>query len=112
MRTMPRPPPESIFQHMTPPELHQRAVRPQEIPDLSVPPGTTAPADLELIVNGETLTVPADSTVADLLESLALDPRTVVVEHNGLILRERSEVASRCLRANDVLEIVHFVGGG
>jgi sulfur carrier protein len=97
---------------MTPPVLHQRAVGPQEIPDPSIPPGATARTDLELIVNGEALSVAADSTVADLLNRLALDPRTVVVEHNGTILRERAEVASRRLRANDVLEIVHFVGGG
>jgi thiamine biosynthesis protein ThiS len=56
--------------------------------------------------------VPADFTVADLLRRLVLDPRTVVVEHNGAILRERGDAESCRLRANDVLEIVHFVGGG
>jgi sulfur carrier protein len=107
-----RPLPASIFPHMTPPELYQRAVGPHETPDRSIPQEAAARRELELTVNGEKLAAPRDSTVADLLERLGLDPRTVVVEHNGAILRERAAAASCRLRANDVLEIVHFVGGG
>jgi thiamine biosynthesis protein ThiS len=68
--------------------------------------------ELALTVNGAVRTVPSGFTVADLLASLDLDPRTVVVEHNGTILRERSSFASLELAADDSLEIVHFVGGG
>jgi len=67
---------------------------------------------LALTVNGAARAVPAGSTVADLLASLALDARTVVVERNGEIVRDRSSFASLELAADDSLEIVHFVGGG
>jgi sulfur carrier protein len=50
--------------------------------------------------------------LADLLASLELDARTVVVERNGIILRDRSSFASLGLAADDSIEIVHFVGGG
>ena len=67
---------------------------------------------LALTVNGVVRTVPAGFTVADLLASLELDGRTVVVERNGTILRDRSSFASLALSADDSIEIVHFVGGG
>ena len=79
-------------------------------------PSTLVPEDvsqqLALTVNGVLRAVPAGFTVADLLGSLELDARTVVIEHNGTILRDRSSFASLQLSAQDSLEIVHFVGGG
>jgi len=68
--------------------------------------------DVVLIVNGAEKRVPAGWSLADLLASLKLDARTVVIERNGIILRERSSFASLELAADDSLEIVHFVGGG
>ena len=67
---------------------------------------------IALTVNGSERRIPAGWTLADLLASLALDARTIVVEHNGTILRERSSFASLELTSDDSLEIVHFVGGG
>ena len=67
---------------------------------------------IALTVNGGERRIPAGWTLADLLASLALDARTIVVEHNGTILRERSSFASLELTSDDSLEIVHFVGGG
>lgn len=76
--------------------------------------GATAVAEREisLTVNGAERRIPAGWTVADFLASLDLDARTIVVEHNGTIVRERSSFASLELSADDSLEIVHFVGGG
>lgn len=65
-----------------------------------------------LTVNGDQRRVPAGWSLADLLASLELDARTVVIERNGTILRDRSSFASVGLVADDSLEIVHFVGGG
>ena len=65
-----------------------------------------------LSVNGTEKRVPAGWTLEDLLASLGLDARSIVIEHNGTILRDRSSYASLELRADDTLEIVHFVGGG
>jgi thiamine biosynthesis protein ThiS len=65
-----------------------------------------------LTVNGDERRIPAGWSLADLLASLELDARTVVIERNGTILRDRSSFASVGLVADDSLEIVHFVGGG
>jgi len=43
---------------------------------------------------------------------LDLDPRMIVVEHNGEILRRDVSAASHRLRSGDIVELVHFVGGG
>jgi thiamine biosynthesis protein ThiS len=64
------------------------------------------------VVNGEPRAVPAGSTMGDLLRSLELDPRMVVVEHNREILRDRARYDTLHLSADDTIEIVHFVGGG
>lgn len=69
-------------------------------------------ATVALTVNGAERRIPPGSTLADLLASLELDPRLVVVEHNGTIRRDRSAFASLKLSADDTIEIVHFVGGG
>ena len=66
---------------------------------------------LALTVNGEPRQVPAPATVADLLHGLGLDPRAVVVELNRNIVR-RQHVADTRLADGDVVELVHFVGGG
>ena len=65
-----------------------------------------------LTVNGEDRDFPAGSSIADLLESHKLDPRLVVVEHNRSVLRDRDAYATIALTTGDVVEIVHFVGGG
>jgi thiamine biosynthesis protein ThiS len=69
-------------------------------------------AEIALTVNGADRRIPKGWTLADLLSSVELDPRVVVVERNGEILRDRSSFASLSLAADDSLEIVHFVGGG
>jgi thiamine biosynthesis protein ThiS len=69
-------------------------------------------SEVVLTVNGTEKRVPSGWTLADLLDSLELDVRTIVVEHNGTILRDRSSFTSLELTSDDLLEIVHFVGGG
>ena len=66
---------------------------------------------LSLTVNGEPRRIAAGASIADLVRSLELDPGKVAVEHNGTIA-PRSGLAERALGDGDVLEIVHFVGGG
>jgi sulfur carrier protein len=65
-----------------------------------------------LTVNGAPREIPQDSTMAELLGSLRVDPRIVVIEHNRTILRDRDKYATQALANCDVVEIVHFVGGG
>ena len=66
---------------------------------------------LALTINGEGREVPGPATVQELLERLGLDARGVVVELNRRIVR-RPEIGVTALRDGDVLEVVHFVGGG
>ena len=74
---------------------------------------TEAPSEaVSITVNGAERRIPSGWTLADLLASLTLDARTVVIERNGSILRDRGSFASLELARNDTLEIVHFVGGG
>ena len=68
-------------------------------------------SQLALTVNGEGRLVPGPAMVQDLLESLGLDPRGIVVELNRRIVR-RPEIGRTALQNGDVLELVHFVGGG
>jgi thiamine biosynthesis protein ThiS len=70
------------------------------------------PSTVALTVNGDPRSVAAGTSLSDLLASLKLDPRLVVIEHNRTILRDRDAYPSIALAAGDVLEIVHFVGGG
>lgn len=72
---------------------------------------TQRPA-IAVTVNGEARNVEAGSSIGDLLREHELDPRVVVVERNRGILRDRHEFDQVTLEAGDVLEIVHFVGGG
>lgn len=67
-------------------------------------------AQIEITVNGEIRRTNA-GTIAELAEELELDPAKVAVERNGEIV-PRSTLAEARLSADDVLEIVHFVGGG
>lgn len=68
------------------------------------------PAPLTLTVNGESRRTQA-ATVADLVRELGLKPEKVAVERNGEIA-PRSTLETVALAEGDVLEIVHFVGGG
>ncbi|MBV7258607.1 sulfur carrier protein ThiS [Erythrobacter crassostreae] len=53
----------------------------------------------------------AAATIADLVRELELAPEKVAVERNGEIV-PRSTLENAPLNDGDVLEIVHFVGGG
>jgi thiazole synthase len=67
-------------------------------------------APLSLTINGEPRRSAA-STVLALVAELGLKPEKVAVERNGTIV-PRSTHAEAPLADGDVLEIVHFVGGG
>jgi len=66
---------------------------------------------IDVVVNGEPRAMARDGTLLDLLETLHLDPRTVVVEHNRTIVRRPALAAVR-VAPGDAIELVHFVGGG
>jgi thiamine biosynthesis protein ThiS len=67
-------------------------------------------AEISITLNGEPRRVAAGS-IAALVASIGLDPAKVAVERN-LEIVPRSTLADVLLADGDVLEIVHFVGGG
>jgi thiamine biosynthesis protein ThiS len=68
--------------------------------------------DLQTIsLNGTAREIPVPCTLGELLTQLDLDRRIVVVEHNRIIIR-RDTLDGVSLAAGDMVEIVHFVGGG
>jgi thiamine biosynthesis protein ThiS len=68
-------------------------------------------SEMAIVVNGEERRVPGPASLLDLLGHLGLDPRTVVVELNRAIIR-RPRLGETALADGDVVELVHFVGGG
>lgn len=62
-------------------------------------------------VNGEAKDIPEGTTVRRLVELLGLTDGPVAVERNGEIVR-RAQHPTEALAEGDVIEIVHFVGGG
>ena len=66
---------------------------------------------MNIVVNGEGREIQDQATVRGLIELLDLGGGPVAVERNGEIV-PRAEHASTALAEADVIEIVHFVGGG
>lgn len=62
-------------------------------------------------MNGEHRRVPGGISVAEMVNSLGLDPLRVAVERN-LDLIPRSSLSNIRVEDGDDFEIVHFVGGG
>ncbi|RUT35936.1 sulfur carrier protein ThiS [Paenibacillus zeisoli] len=68
---------------------------------------------MKLRINGQFMDLDekAITTVEDLLHSLDLGVKTVVVERNQEILLKEQHAATP-VKDGDTIEIVHFVGGG
>lgn len=66
---------------------------------------------MQLLVNGDTMELPAGTTVAQLIAHLGLAGRRVAVEVNEDIV-PRSRHAEQVLREGDRVEVVHAIGGG
>ena len=65
----------------------------------------------KVTVNGESMQIPEGMSVRGLVEHLGLTEGPVAVELNREVV-PRAEHTSRSVGPGDVLEIVHFVGGG
>jgi sulfur carrier protein len=66
---------------------------------------------VNILVNDEPRSITSGTTLAQLLETLRLDPRTLAVELN-LDVIPRGRHAQCVLQDGDRLEIVTLVGGG
>ena len=66
---------------------------------------------IDVVINGQSRTVNAGTTVAALIGELGLGDRKVAVERNREVV-PRAQHATTVLADGDRLEIVTFVGGG
>jgi sulfur carrier protein len=66
---------------------------------------------MHITVNGKIRDVVTALTVVELLESLGINPRSVVVERNLKIV-DRTVFNAEVLEAGDCIEIIRLVGGG
>jgi sulfur carrier protein len=71
----------------------------------------TETATIGVQINGDDRAIPPGLSVWGLLEWLELNPALVVVELNQEIL-DRKQYQETYTVEKDVLELVHFVGGG
>lgn len=73
--------------------------------------GIDAPETLAVTVNGGARSVPAGSSLQDLVESLGFAGRPIAVEVDGDVV-PRARFVARHLVGGERIEIVTFVGGG
>ena len=66
---------------------------------------------IQIIINGEPLTIQKDTNITQLLEQLNFDSSRVAVEHN-LQVAPRHHYSDLQLNEGDRVEVVHFIGGG
>jgi thiamine biosynthesis protein ThiS len=71
----------------------------------------TRSKNMDIQINGKPMTLADGISIGELLRMKDLDPASVVVEHNMAIVAADDWDRVR-LQANDVLEILRFVGGG
>lgn len=62
-------------------------------------------------VNGETREVPAEISLTELLDHLKMPSRLLAIELNKQVVRRKDWSDTR-VNDEDVVEIIHFVGGG
>ena len=62
-------------------------------------------------LNGEPFTMAAPVTIAELLAQFEIDPRSVAVERNFVVVK-RDAYPATPIEEGDQIEIVNFVGGG
>jgi thiamine biosynthesis protein ThiS len=68
-------------------------------------------SSIRVRINGDDREIQSGLSVFQLLETLDLSPSLVVVELNREIL-DRASYDETSVGEGDVLELVHFVGGG
>ena len=62
-------------------------------------------------LNGKKIYIKPDFSIFDLLKKYNLNNKKIAVEYNGVIL-PKIKFKKKKLKNNDILEIVHFIGGG
>ena len=66
---------------------------------------------MKILINGETRQLEESKTIAALVADLGLEPKMVLIEHNGTALH-RSEWTTCLLSEGDLIEILQVAAGG
>ncbi len=66
---------------------------------------------MHITFNGQQIELPLGISLLETLQKQGLDPTKVVVERNAHIIPSEN-FSSTILEADDILEVLHFVGGG
>lgn len=66
---------------------------------------------MKIMLNGQSTGIESGLSVLELINLKELDPDGIVVELNMDIIK-KDERNKTILKENDVVEILHFVGGG
>ena len=64
-----------------------------------------------IVLNGEKKEIESEVTLDQLLDLFSLPKQRVAVERNKEVVR-KSDWPSTPIRESDVIEVIHFVGGG
>jgi len=72
---------------------------------------TQSTESIPIYLNGKQTDLPEATSISDFLTGRSLLGKLVVVEINGVIV-PLTDFESRQFAAGDVVEVVHFVGGG
>ena len=67
--------------------------------------------ELQIQVNGQSMSLSLGSTVDDLVGQLRLDRTGIAVAVNHTVI-PRSQRCSTVLKSEDCIEVIHAVGGG
>ena len=66
---------------------------------------------IKIKVNGKITTIVDKITLAELINDLKIPIRKVAIELNREII-DKNKISKLKLKKNDIIEIVHFIGGG
>ena len=66
---------------------------------------------IKIKVNGKITTIVDKITLAELINDLKIPIKKVAVEHNNTIV-DKKKIKKLKLKNSDIIEIVHFIGGG
>ncbi len=62
-------------------------------------------------LNGKKITIGPKTSIYDLLKRFKLNNKKVAIEHNGIII-PNNNYKKKLIKNNDIVEVVHFIGGG